>query len=480
MRFSEQHQVSRPATADWFDTNVEMDSPLYVDPFLIFEDPDERWATAHDEVVSFFDGVLGLLSLAQEDRASMHWEKAEKLLRFPEPREFALGLSMGHPDGAGVGPDLAHEMCQELEFFRMRGRGSDERLLARLAVLVPGMGVDRISDMTCNILKGRFVSYTHDVCGELGIPLEQVQVPNAKWSPQSLRWSSVRVGLPKSPVTKGGVLLTPERFLKDIPRVTPDGFWSWAEANEASTLRFDLNYDLAKSLSKADKVKRGRELAHKNIDMLDRYVDDATSEITPYNIPADPRGIVRWEEAGRDIARAVSAPPAPHGQADFEDWLVALAEAFKSAVEDNDLWRALWNDGITRHRPERIAQVIARSTWIEHCRARDVDLSREADCGRGPVDFKFTRGWQMRGLLEVKHLSSSQFVHGADTQLPVYLRGEKATFGIYLCIGYADRDFTDARLGLVRDACAAITKAGRTRIVPIFVDARPKASASKA
>src|SRR4029450_9216595 len=91
------------------------------------------------------------------------------------------------------------------------------------------------------------------------------------------------------------------------------------------------------------------------------------------------------------------------------------------------LWRALWNDGNTRHRPEKIAQVIARSTWLEHCRARDIDISREADCGRGPVGFKFSRGWSIRGLIEVKHISSNQFIHGADTQLPIYLKGEKAS-----------------------------------------------------
>jgi hypothetical protein len=70
---------------------------------------------------------------------------------------------------------------------------------------------------------------------------------------------------------------------------------------------------------------------------------------------------------------------------------------FKTAVEDNGLWRALWNDGNNRHRPEKIAQVIARSTWLEHCRARDIDISREADCGRGPVDFKFSRAGRYAG-----------------------------------------------------------------------------------
>jgi len=318
------------------------------------------------------------------------------------------------------------------------------------------------------------------VCQDLSVTMHEFATPNASWTGNGCRWQSGKRMLPSSPVFSGGVILTPQRFLKDIPRVTPDGFWTWAEHNENEMLRFDLNYDLAESLSRREKARLGRELARKAVDLLERYVDDATQDVAAYDVDGDPKGLVRWEEAGRAIAQASTAPVAPASQDKFEQWLTALAMTFKTAVEDNGLWRALWNDGSTRHRPENIAQVIARSTWIEHCRASDIDITREADCGRGPVDFKFARGWQVRGLIEVKHISSTQFAHGAETQLPIYLKGEKAPFGIYLCIGYADRDFSEERLDLVREACQAITREGQTRIIPMFVDARPKPSASKA
>lgn len=480
MRFTEQHEIERPEDADWFDLNVEMDSPIYVDPFLIFEDADPFWSAGHDEIIDFFDAVLVLLTKADGNRESMHWKKAERFLQFPEPKEFALGLAMGHPEGAGIGTELARIMCEELEFFRQRGRGSDDRLLAMMAVIVPGLGVDRISDMVCNVLKARFIGYTQEVCRPLDVTMQPVSVQNASWTAQGYRWRSERVNLPESPVFPGGTLLVPQRFLKDIPRVTAEGFWSWAEKNENETLRFDLNYDLAESLDRREKARRGRELARRAVDLLETYVDEATTEATAYDVDADPKGLVRWEEAGRAIALAWAAPGAPSSQEEFEDWLIALANAFKGAVEDNGLWRSLWNDDFTRHRPENIAQVIARSTWIEHCRARDIDITREADCGRGPVDFKFTRGWQMRGLIEVKHISSTQFAHGAETQLPIYLKGERARFGVYLCIGYRDRDFEENRLGLVTSTCKAISEQGSTHIVPVFVDARPKKSASKA
>jgi hypothetical protein len=480
MRFTEQHQVERPGEADWFDLNVEMDSPLYVDPFLVFADTGADWSSAHDEVVDFFDAVLVMLRLADGHRDSLHWQKAERFLLFPEPKEFALGLAMGHPEGSGIGRELAHEMCEGLEFLRVRGRSADERLLAMMAILVGGLGVDRISDMICNILKSRFISYTQAVSEGLGVSLQEIPVTNTSWAAHDCRWSSTKQMLPPSPVFNGAVILTPQRFLKDIPRVTPEGFWSWAEINAGETLRFDLNYDLTLSLDAREKARLGRELAHKAVDLLEAYIDQAAQDPTAYDVANDPKGIVRWEEAGRRIARASAVPPAPLTQDDFEDWLLAMAQTFKTAVEDGGLWVALWDDAKTKHRRETIAQVIARAAWIEHARAQDIDITREADCGRGPVDFKFSRGWTMRGLIEVKHIESSQFAHGAETQLPTYLKGEQAPFGIYLCIGYRDKDFDDDRLKLVRDACTAISVDGKTQIVPIFVDARPKPSASKA
>jgi hypothetical protein len=53
-----------------------MDRPLYVDPFLLFEDEDRAWEGAHDEAVDFCDARLELLKQAQGHRESMHWAKA--------------------------------------------------------------------------------------------------------------------------------------------------------------------------------------------------------------------------------------------------------------------------------------------------------------------------------------------------------------------------------------------------------------------
>jgi hypothetical protein len=209
VRFTEHFKVIRPEAADWFDLNVEMDTPLYVDPFLIFDDEEGIWDGAHDEVVDFFDGTLRLLALAGGQPDSAHWQKAQRFLQFPEPKEFALGLSMGHPEGSGIGPRLARDICHGLDLFRIWGRDADDRLIGMVSIFVPGLGLDRIGDMVCNILKRRFIDYTQAICADLNMPVERIAISHADWVAHQGRWKGSTEALPRSPTFNGAVLLTP-------------------------------------------------------------------------------------------------------------------------------------------------------------------------------------------------------------------------------------------------------------------------------
>lgn len=207
MRFSELVGIGHGEDDHWFDPVLTEDTPLYVDPFLVFEDVDPLFAGAHEDVVAFFLTCRDLVRRAGGDPASPYWKKALRLLTFPEPKEFALGLSMGSPHGAGTGAQFAGQMADALEVMtRAVERGVD--YVDVFALFVPGLGVDRISDIICNILKARFIAYTRQICTDHGVPTELVAVRNAAWQRAAARWSDARLPLPRSPVTRGAVLLT--------------------------------------------------------------------------------------------------------------------------------------------------------------------------------------------------------------------------------------------------------------------------------
>ena len=192
--------------------------------------------------------------------------------------------------------------------------------------------------------------------------------------------------------------------------------------------------------------------------------------------------ITHWFEADQAVAHAEAAAAEPVRQPsaeEFYDWLGTLIDRFQHAVEQSDLWRALWDDKLTRPRGEKIIQAIAGTMWTILCEAADVDITREANVGRGPVDFKFSAGWRRRALIEVKLLASSKLRQGAEAQLPQYMASERLSCAYYVCVGFTDDDFRPERLQLVRDTCAEYQAKSKKTVRARFIDARPKKSASK-
>ena len=389
---------------------------------------------------------------------------------------------MGAPHGSGTGPKVAREIADTLDLARQYGHIEDLASIAGFNLFSSGIGLDRISDILCNILKHRFIQYTQKISTKLGIATEPVAVKHPGWDRKRSRWlPDSEIELPKSPFG-GGVLLAPERFLKEIPTVTPDEFWKWAEAHEAHLLRQDFSYEIAQGLNQADRRVLARRFARKYPDKVADYLRlVAQMPHLPYDVEIDPKGLVFWRETGEAAGKAspITSAEVPTQQCEFPAFVELLATRFQHAVENTDLWRALWAAGSPQK--EEVIQAIAGAMWTEACRAAQVDISQEVNRGRGPVDFKFSKGWEDRALLEVKVIRSSGFFKGAATQLPQYMKTEQISYGVYLCVGHYDEDFASSRIKRVEDTITTLAKEKGIKIKLVLVDARRhnKTSASK-
>lgn len=117
---------------------------------------------------------------------------------------------------------------------------------------------------------------------------------------------------------------------------------------------------------------------------------------------------------------------------------------------------------------------------VLYCKDHDVDLSPESAAGRGPVDFKFSQGWERRALVEVKLAKHSKFWQGIDTQTPAYMKAEGIRCGYFLAVQYTDKDLTPERIDRVKEKAKTVSEECGYDIKPVFVDARPKPTGSKA
>lgn len=298
MRFSEEFNVTLSAADGWFDTLLIADTPLYVDPFLIYDDHDEFWARAHDHMTDFFAMVLGIVRESKGNRASIAWKKAQNLLVFREPREFCLGLAVGHSSGSGPGKKLAEPMLHGAQMATLGGTDHIEHV-EELILLSEGMGLDRISDLTCNILKSYFIRYTQGICRHHSIPTHPQRVRNASWDDKNIRWRDEEIDLPYNRHQDSAILLCPQRFLKEIMTVDSSDFWDWAWSNNADELRVDFNFDLARKVP----AKVRARLARERPEVLRNYLHAKESEEKkPYDFSTDRLWLVHPYDEGRQLA----------------------------------------------------------------------------------------------------------------------------------------------------------------------------------
>jgi hypothetical protein len=474
-RFSEHFGVTNPPNDDWFDLLLPADTRLFVDPFRVYAENSGTWAGAHDELVDFFNLVLELMAEAKLDPSSQHWRAASELLMFPEPVEFCLGYAEGSEGGRGTATKRRAQMLAAGSIAINAGMDHVSHF-EEMTLFQGRVGPDLVSDVACNVLKRRFIAYTQEVCARHGVETREVPVKHLSWSREYRRWDNATAELPYNPWTKAGVLLVPRRFLRQLPSIEGEGFWDYAFAYEAENIRGQFQYDIARNV-RSEKIA---ELARQNPALVRKFVERfEENPPAPYDVQRDPRGRTRWYEAGLSLATSAREVEKPSSADEFCAFVGRLCQEFVWVTEERGGWTLLWNPDNTP-RAESAVQQLFHVALVLYCKDHDVDISPESAAGRGPVDFKFSQGWERRALVEVKLANHSRFWHGLDTQTPTYMKAEGIRCGYFLAVQYTDKDLTSERIGRVRQKAKDVSDECGYSITPVFVDARPKKSASKA
>ena len=222
MRFSEAFNIVRTDVDDWFDPDLSIDTPLFVDPIMLLQ-TSSYWSKAHEELVNHFCHCYPLVakSASQTSNSAV---VAQKLLTFPEPSEFCLGYTASGTAGAGSGRGFARSLADGIDAAICAGL-SHPAHIEELGILNERFGADRISDATCNILKHRFIEYTQKTCRRHNVPMDIRRVRNVKVDLFVNRWISRDVLLPTNPLNGMPIILVPKCFLNDLPTLNADAWF---------------------------------------------------------------------------------------------------------------------------------------------------------------------------------------------------------------------------------------------------------------
>ena len=272
-------------------------------------------------------------------------------------------------------------------------------------------------------------------------------------------------------------VLVPRDIVRDLP-VAND--WSGIEAAAAanSRIRQRVNEFLAGIArpTVAERKAAVRSAAMESAELFEIFLQSIKEEAAHYDVNEDALGYYRlksllaadtaWLKTRRkyDLSAGVSQ-------------IVAMVHetiaTFKHHVEHGNLWEELWVSGVPKR--ERAAQLIYFAMADCFCIANNIDISPEANMGGGPIDFKFSKGYNARVLVEMKR-SSGSVRHGYEKQLEHYKTAARTFHGIFVVIDYGNLGDKLKQIQAIR---AARLKAGESASDIVVIDATPKASASK-
>jgi hypothetical protein len=471
MRFSDAFGINRTEADDWFDPHLSVDTKLFVDPLLLLLQGGE-WEAAHQELLEHFVHCYRLVARA-ESPSSVSGKAVRRLLTFPEPAEFCLGYTAVGTRGLGSGDRFSQQMADGIAVAIARGLTVPEHI-EEIGILNQGIGADRISDAVCNVLKHHFITYTQSVARRHNVPLNTHLVRNARVFPEQARWLSERVALPTNPISGRPVILVPEQLLNTLPVLNAD---DWFESTLNEDIRTQLNLTVGQHVTKAQIVEYARRYPSRVREWARQQT--SRSDLQGYDFEADDRGIVGWDRASTAFAATnpISGLEPPADMAELISLIDRILSLFKHFIEDQRGWSLLYNSN-DEEKPEEAAQLLFLGFAQHYLRLFNVELDREVELGRGPVDFKVASGSALRLLIEVKKAHNGKFWNGLEVQLPSYLRSDDSSDGWFVAIRYRNNRASELRIRELPRMVAGCAKRTGKRIRFVAIDARRKLSAS--
>lgn len=449
------------------DAQLDVDTRLFIDPLLLYQSSHvemNQQATAAYE--NRFNEIIKLLSKSKV-KNDVCWKAAKKKFNFSEISNTCLGYGSS-VRGSGFGPELVEATLDTAKEIIDLGIDDVDMFMA-LALFEDGIGPDRISDMTTNIIIDSLVAFTARVNQTLNLPTKQFKIKNENYE------------LVESPLTGEGILLVPCDVVRSLPFAA-----DWSDigrvARENEELREQLNQKIggiwtSMTRKEKDKAKIAALQSKASFETLLELIQTAAPE--PYDFVNDKDGEVFWRKLLTSIALNHPKDLSKFSNKkltidDVDAIVLEILEQFQDLVENKGLWKELWTeDG--KSRKEKAAQRLLFAVAYSYCKANDLDLSPEADSGNGPVDFKLSQGFESKVVVEIKLSTNGSVVHGYEKQLEIYKKADDTERGYFLLIDVGSIGQKYAKVQQLRDKY--LKETGLASKI-IYVDGNQKASAS--
>lgn len=446
--FSDFFNVDEDSLSDYGAFNVSLinDLPVFIDPFLLFSSQKPEYQQLHREIIEY---LTFLRDVSEKEGISQGLQKHWFL--FPEVKQNWLGYSKVGNGGSGLGSKFAVALNTNLgNIFNNFGHEqiTQSSHLEKLCLINEGVGKDCISDFTTNLIKGYLCQYTeqfaqkyieHNRC-------KTVSVPHAKFDYHTRRWLPGTYKLPY--IDNDFVLLTP----KDI--LTKDEAWinkhdivgefdEIAMSIPNDELRSQVNDYLLRQIPDNATQKETNQAIFQTLKSFPELIDYYIRYKELNKATAESFSDKKLKEVEKIfIRKVVNLVEILRHKEGFYDNLEGTFEAtykrvvfLKQVIESNDGYKIFYLNGQPIKR-ESDLQLIFKLTWF----ASQEDVNAEVNNGRGPVDFKISRGSKDSTLVEFKLASNSKLKQNLAKQVEVYQQANQTRQAIKVILFFSDKE----------------------------------------
>jgi len=447
--FSNYFCVSEEALQNYgaFNISLVTDLPLFIDPFLLFNSSNEEYQMLHDSIIRYLR-FLRSKSIAGNVPPAL----LKSWYNFSEVKQNWFGFCISGNTGRGLGKKFAQAL--DLNLQHIFSNFGQEKItkgshLEKLCLIRSGVGRDMISDFTTNLIKGYLLNYTETFAVNHIHPSLRAKksINKAAFSYKFERWMPKTYDLP---VCKGDyVILTPKDILtKDETWINHQDlyieFEDIPDAVENDVLRAEINnyfYSMIPEEPTKDDYGRAIDSTIRKfpelIDYFIKYKEDHGDEavkaselkvVTSYQLYIKQFGeLIHLLNKQTDFYNLIG---------DTEDETRKRIEFFKDVIENKGGHSIFYHKGEPISR-ESDAHILFRLTWY----TTPSDVSREVNDGRGPADFKISRGSKDKTLVEFKLAKNTKLKRNLEKQLEIYKNASDAKVGFKVIIFFTEQEY---------------------------------------
>lgn len=432
-----------------FDISLIGDLPLFIDPFLLFNSDKPEYKRLHDELIRY---LVFLRDKAKRGPVN------EGLLRawycFPEVKQTWLGFSLEGNEGRGLGIDFARSLHENLhQIFDEFGtekitKGSH---IEKVCLIKDGIGRDNISDFVTNLIKDFLCTYTQEFAQQALRPEQRrsIAINGAVFNYETETWQSKTYSLPWA--NDDFVILTPKDMLtrdetwinrrdlirgfEEIPKAIPDDQLRAQVSNYFERV-------LVRPIDKEPAQKDYDEAALRTIlefpELIDYYIrlkeqrGDEAADISSDKVRLTELVFVQQL---RDIQHLLQTTAFYSVESNSHQEAHERLAYLKDVIENKGGHR-LFYSGDEPIKRESDLQILYRLVWF----GTPSDVSREVNDGRGPSDFKISRGAKDKTIVEMKLAKNTHLKRNLQKQAEVYKKASDAHHAIKVILFFTSEE----------------------------------------